>query len=90
MPDEARKHPKQSQPKASPSSNGARPTDPELQNEGEGSRTATRRYDEHAEQAAKDPRKLQKLGDEARKALDGPEGEKLRQAEEQGKNAKHP
>jgi hypothetical protein len=89
MPDQAKKHPQQNQPKTSPSSNDARRTDPELQNEGEGSRTATRRYDERAEQAAKNPRNVQKLADEARKALEGPDGQKLRQAEQQGKNAKH-
>jgi len=63
--------------------------DPELQNEGEGSRTATRRYDQAAEQAAKDPAHVKKAADEAEKALEGPGGKDLRAAEERGKKHEH-
>jgi hypothetical protein len=52
------------------------PADPELQNEGEGSRSAARRYDTGATQAAK-------------KAIEGPEGQKLRDAEARGKKHQH-
>jgi hypothetical protein len=63
--------------------------DPELQNEGEGSRTATRRYDEGVEQAAKDPAHVKKAGQAAEKALEGPQAEELRKAEERGKKHQH-
>jgi hypothetical protein len=65
------------------------PTDPELQNEGEGSRTATRRYDSNAERAAKDGKTVERLGKEAKEALQGPEGEALRKAEERAKRGEH-
>ncbi len=63
--------------------------DPELQNEGEGSRTATRRYDQGAEQTAKDPAHVKKAGEAAEKALRGPEGQGLREAEERAKKHQH-
>jgi hypothetical protein len=63
--------------------------DPELANEGEGSRTAARRYDEAVEKAAKDPEHVKKAAEAARKALEGPEGAKLREAEERGKKHEH-
>jgi hypothetical protein len=63
--------------------------DPELQNEGEGSRTATRRYDQGAEQAARDVERVKKAADEAEKALEGPEGDDLKAAEERGKKHEH-
>ena len=56
-------------------------------NEGEGSRSAARAYDAGAERAAKDGKKVEALAEEAKAALDGPEGEELRKAEQKGKNA---
>ncbi len=65
---------------------GSKPSDPEQQNEGEGSRSAARRYDANAERAAKDTKKVQKLAEKAKQAVDdSEEGEELRQAEEKGK-----
>lgn len=66
-----------------------KPADPELQNEGEGSRSAARRYDKGAEQTAEDPEHVKKAAEAARKALEGPEGKKLREAEERGKKHEH-
>ena len=66
-----------------------KPADPELQNEGEGSRTATRRYDKGAEQAAKDPEHVKKAAHKAQEALEGPEGKALREAEERAKKHQH-
>jgi hypothetical protein len=66
-----------------------KPTDAELQNEGEGSRSATRRYDEGAEQAAKDPEHVKKAAQKAAEALQGPEAQALREAEERGKKHQH-
>ena len=66
-----------------------KPADSELQNEGEGSRTATRRYDKGAEQAAKDPEHVKKAAEKAAEALQGPEGQALREAEERGKKHQH-
>jgi hypothetical protein len=63
--------------------------DPELQNEGEGSRTAARRYDQGAEETAKHPDQVKKAAEAAKKALEGPEGEELRKAEAQAKKAQH-
>jgi hypothetical protein len=65
------------------------PADPELQNEGEGSRTGARRYDKGAEQAAKDPEHVKKAAKAAEEALKGAEGKKLREAEERGKKHEH-
>ncbi len=64
-------------------------SDPELQNEGEGSRSGARRYDKGAEDAAKNPEHVKTAAEAAKKALEGPEGEALRKAEEQGKQHKH-
>jgi hypothetical protein len=80
--------PKHEAQKDEPQSN-ATPGDPELQNEGEGSRTAARRYDEKAQRAAKDDQQVEKLAKDAAQALDGPEGEELRKAEERGKRSDH-
>ncbi|MDP9150267.1 MAG: hypothetical protein M3O36_10050 [Myxococcota bacterium] len=80
------------QPSAGPASNqkaAQKPTDPELQNEGEGSRSGARRYDEKAERAAKDGKHVDELAEKAKKALEGPEGDGLREAEERGKRAEH-
>jgi hypothetical protein len=63
--------------------------DPELKNEGEGSSTATRRYDANAESAAKDKKKTEQLAQAAKKALEGPDGADLRKAEERGKRGEH-
>jgi hypothetical protein len=65
------------------------PADPELKNEGEGSRTATRRYDANAERAAKDEKKVEKLAKEANEALEGAEAQSLRKADERGKRGQH-
>jgi hypothetical protein len=61
----------------------------ELRNEGEGSRSGARHYDEGATRTASDPKKVERLAKEAAKAMDGPEGKKLREAEERGKKADH-
>jgi hypothetical protein len=66
-----------------------KPKDPELQNEGEGSRSAARRYDAGAERAAGDKEKTDKLAKEAQQALSGPEKQSLLAAEKHGKKAKH-
>jgi uncharacterized protein YjbJ (UPF0337 family) len=58
-------------------------------NEGEGSRTAAREYDAGAARAASDKERTQKLANDAQKALEGPEGDALREAERSGKAAKH-
>jgi hypothetical protein len=58
---------------------------PSEPNEGEGSRTAARRYDEGAERAASDPKRVEELANKAREALDGPEGQALRKADQEGK-----
>ncbi len=58
-------------------------------NEGEGSRSAARRYDAATESDARDVKRTQKLATEAEQALEGPEGESLREAERKGKAAKH-
>ncbi len=80
--------PQDAHPKANGAPHGA-PRDPELQNEGEGSRSATRRYDAGAEHAAADPQRVNELAKEAEEALDGPAGEDLRAAEERGKKGSH-
>lgn len=51
---------------------------------GEGSYEATRRYNEGLEKSVQRG-DADELAEEAKKALDGPEGEELRKAEEQGK-----
>ncbi|MGD0675529.1 MAG: hypothetical protein ABSC94_08935 [Polyangiaceae bacterium] len=63
--------------------------DDELKNEGEGSRSAARRYDAGAERAAKNPERVEKLAREAKEALDGEGGNDLREAEKRGKNDEH-
>jgi hypothetical protein len=70
-------------------SHSAKKVDPQLQNEGEGSRSAARRYDAGAEQGAKDKERPKKLATDAERALEGPEGAALREAEQRGKAAKH-
>ena len=64
-------------------------TDPELENEGEGSRSGARRYDTGAERAASDPARVAELAKKAKEALASPEGASLREAEQRGKKANH-
>ena len=52
--------------------------------EGEGSYSATRKYNQHLGEAI-DSGDIQAAADEARRAIDGPEGPELKRAEEQGK-----
>lgn len=51
---------------------------------GEGNYDATRRYREGLEKSVREG-KTEELGEKAKKALEGPEGEDLRRAEETGK-----
>jgi hypothetical protein len=52
--------------------------------EGEGSYSATRRYNQHLGEAI-DSGDIETAADEARRAIDGPEGSELKRAEQQGK-----
>jgi len=54
-------------------------------NEGEGNKTAARHYNE-AQQAFAKSGKVDEKAREARDALDGPEGDALKRAEETGKS----
>jgi hypothetical protein len=58
-------------------------------NEGEGSRSAARRYNEGATRTASDPQHVKEAAEKAKRALDGPEGDALRAAEERGKKHQH-
>ncbi len=59
-------------------------------NEGEGNKTAARHYNEATTDFAKDKAKVDQKAREAVKAVDGPDGAKLRDAEEAGKSkARH-
>ena len=53
--------------------------------EGEGSYTATRRYNEHLGRAIADEVSIKRGAKAAQKAVEGPEGPALRAAEQQGK-----
>jgi hypothetical protein len=53
--------------------------------EGEGSYSATRSYNRHLGEAI-DSGDIEAAADEARRALDGPEGAELRRAEQEAKN----
>jgi hypothetical protein len=67
-----------------------RPTPiPSGDNEGEGSRTAGRHYDEEATEWARDSEKVDKAAEDAEKAIDGAEAAALRKAELKGKRAQH-
>ncbi len=66
-----------------------RKADPNLRNEGEGSRSGARAYDAHATEASKDPAKVKRLGKEAKEALAGKQGDELRDADRRGKNHQH-
>ncbi len=61
----------------------AKPVDASA-NEGEGSKTAARNYDKATEAYVKSG-KVDQAAQEAKKAVDGPEGKELREAEEKGK-----
>lgn len=63
--------------------------DKNLQNEGEGSRSASRRYDEGAEKAARDPEHVAEAAEKAKRELEGPKGAELREADRQGKDHQH-
>jgi hypothetical protein len=65
------------------------PPDPELRNEGEGSRSAARRYDDAVGNAMSDPKRVDELAKKAEAALDSPEGKELKKAEERGKKGSH-
>lgn len=59
-------------------------------NEGEGNMTAARHYNEAATATAKNKDKVQRAANEAKKAVDGPDGARLRDAETKGKRkARH-
>jgi hypothetical protein len=60
------------------------PKDPSDKNEGEGSRTAARRYNEGVVKTVQSG-KVDELAREAEEALEGPEGEELRDAEKDAK-----
>ena len=57
-------------------------------NEGEGNRTAARAYNEGVAKTERSG-KIDEKAREAAKAVDGPEGEELRRAEEAGKRHSH-
>ncbi len=54
------------------------------ENQGEGNKTAARNYDKATEAFVKSG-KVEKAAQDAKKAVDGPEGDELRAAEEKGK-----
>lgn len=54
-------------------------------NEGEGSRSAARRYNEGVTRTVKEGH-VEELAKKAEDALEGPEGDALRRAEEEGKS----
>jgi hypothetical protein len=54
------------------------------ENEGEGNKTAARRYNKEATKSAQQ-HKGEKKGPEAAEALDGPEAEEMRDAERKGR-----
>ena len=55
------------------------------QNEGEGNRTAARAYNADQHRFAEDKDKVDKAAKSAERAVDGPEGASLRQAEKEGR-----
>jgi hypothetical protein len=59
------------------------------QNEGEGSRTAARRYNQGVEETVRSGH-VDEKAEEAKKALEGPEGEELREAEQAAKEPATP
>ena len=63
--------------------------DKNLQNEGEGSRSASRRYDQGAEKAAQDPKHVAEAAEKAKRELEGPKGDELREADREGAQHQH-
>jgi hypothetical protein len=63
-------------------------TKPDQAVEGEGNYTAARKYNKEQAAFAKSG-KVQPAADDAAAAVDGPEGEALRQAEQEGKRHAH-
>jgi len=57
--------------------------------EGEGSYEGTREYNKHLAEHSKKA-DVDALADKARKAVEGPEGSELKEAEEQGKRGPQP
>jgi hypothetical protein len=82
-----KKEPPMPEPTDPDSRDSAQP-DPQA-NEGEGSRSAARRYNEGATRTAADPQHVKEAAEKAKKALDGPEGKELREAEQRGKKHQH-
>ena len=62
--------------------------DPEHQNEGEGSRTAARRYNKDQQEFIESG-KVDKAAQEAKEAIEGDEAEELQEAEEEGLSHSH-
>jgi len=54
-------------------------------NEGEGNRTAARAYNAEEHRFAADPEKVKKAAQSAERAVDGPEGAALAEAEREGR-----
>ena len=54
--------------------------------EGEGSYSATRAYNQHIGKALSDKKSIERGAEKARKALEGPEGPSLRDAEKRAKS----
>ena len=59
-------------------------TEPTDENEGEGSRSAARHYNEAVMETVRSG-KVDELAEEAKEALDGPEADELRRAEDEAK-----
>lgn len=66
-----------------------RESKPQDKNEGEGSRTAAHHYEAGVKRTIASG-KVDQLAEEAKDALDGPEGESLRRAEKIGLQGKKP
>nr|WP_298689392.1 hypothetical protein [uncultured Dongia sp.] len=58
---------------------------PSQANEGEGNKTAARHYNEGAQQSAQNPGRTERKAQDAKRAIDSPEGEELERAEEIGR-----
>ena len=54
-------------------------------NEGEGNKTAARHYNEGAQQSAQNPGRTERKAQDAKRAINSPEGEALERAEEIGR-----
>jgi hypothetical protein len=68
-----------------------KPANDTPKNQGEGDYDAARHYDEKLEKFVHDKKaEIPKMAEDAEKAIEGPEGDELRRAEETGKShAKH-